>query len=819
MELDDLDLALELAFQKAKRGSLGAEAAAEPEAGDHVHKYKLLRPLGEGGMGRVFVAYDEKLEREVALKALHAGHRLSAGHRARFLREARLLSKLDHPNICRIYDHVQDEQSDYLILELVKGRDLEQRRARLMPERQVLELAEALLDALAQAHAANVVHRDLKPGNLMIADDGTLKILDFGIARSSGQAPDEVDEITPPEPTTDPFATQAGSILGTISYMSPEQARGEQVSTATDVFSAALILQELLTGESARPPQSDGVALLQSAAAGKTYDFTGISSEFKRLIDAMKSKAPSERPTASAALERVRWLLDRPKRRNRRLFFSAIGVLLVGLGIAYTVNVSAANAEANRRRGDVNRLMHGMVDELYEELDDVGQLHLLDASTQRMLDYFDGLPPDSLTRSEGLILANAYYRRGMARRYHADHGKEAARADFQSAVETVEAIEASTGVDNELLFIRGQAEFYVGELYFHEGDEASTDWFERYLATSEELVRAAPTNPKYQAELAFGWSNMGTIAESEGHLEEALTAYSRTNETWEELRRLQPEQANWKLEHARTLSWYARTLARKGDIESAVRAFEDEAELRLELLKANPKDATARYELANNRVFLGEQLRLTGRLTDALTTLEDAERELTALVEQDPDNLDWRAQLAAAHQSLADVHLSSDEASRAGRSAERALKHFSALAETEPDDAHWQAQCRSSRALALRALARSGQPDLPGIRALLDEFPRGASPSRSHVLLLLSIADSHQTNGRAEAAQGAREEALELFEERPTDAPSDLHDSAMHALVLHANGRVDEARRVGRELLKQGYAEPQFLQRLGFERP
>ena len=192
--------------------------------GDIVSHYQILRKLGEGGMGEVFVGIDQTLGRKVALKAIRAERRLDAQAKSRFLREARILSALDHPHICRIYDYVEGEQCDLLVLELIDGRSLKDVIAHRPDRSLCMKIAEQVTDVLIAAHAAGVVHRDLKPGNIMLGDDGTIKVLDFGLARAIDSTPGTTTHSDPPpHHQLDASARSDDSDAPTVSDARPSQ--------------------------------------------------------------------------------------------------------------------------------------------------------------------------------------------------------------------------------------------------------------------------------------------------------------------------------------------------------------------------------------------------------------------------------------------------------------------------------------------------------------------------------------------------------------------------------------------------------------------
>jgi serine/threonine protein kinase len=217
--------------------------------------YEIKAPLGWGGMGEVYRARDSRLERDVAIKVLHEEGAASPERRARFEREARAVAALNHPNIVGVFDFGIEDRQQFIVSELVDGESL---RSRLsgepFPVRSLIEIATQIADGLAAAHAAGVVHRDLKPENIMLAKDGRVKILDFGLARHvlrNPVAPGLTTGETAAALPGNQHITAAGQVLGTASYMSPEQAIGKEVDYRSDQFSFGLILHEMATGKQA----------------------------------------------------------------------------------------------------------------------------------------------------------------------------------------------------------------------------------------------------------------------------------------------------------------------------------------------------------------------------------------------------------------------------------------------------------------------------------------------------------------------------------------------------------------------------------------
>jgi len=223
--------------------------------GRTVSHYRILSPLGSGGMGVVYLAEDSRLGRQVALKFLPATWSQEARALERFRVEARAASALSHPAICAIYDIGQDGDTPFIVMEALKGETLRERILRgPLKIADVLDVGIQLADALEAAHEQGIVHRDIKPANIFLGEKNRVKVLDFGLAKLTS-APSSMssgaDTTSPIDRTRDNQMTQPGTALGTVSYMSPEQARGEQIDSRTDLFSLGAVLYEMVTGSQA----------------------------------------------------------------------------------------------------------------------------------------------------------------------------------------------------------------------------------------------------------------------------------------------------------------------------------------------------------------------------------------------------------------------------------------------------------------------------------------------------------------------------------------------------------------------------------------
>ena len=275
--------------------------------GDKLGPYEILAPLGAGGMGEVYRAKDTRLKREVAVKVLPGAFARDSGRMARFHREAEVLAALNHPNINQIYG----AEESALVMELVEGPTLSDLiRQRALPLEQTLEIARQIAEALEAAHEKCIIHRDLKPANIKIRPDGTVKVLDFGLAAILQPA---VTGATDPvnSPTLTIEATQAGAIMGTPGYMSPEQAVGKPVDRRADIWSFGVVLFEMLTGQ--RLFTADTASHLLAGVINGVIDF---------------GKLPSTTPVG------IRHLLQRCLDRDVKMRLQAIGEARIAIANA-----------------------------------------------------------------------------------------------------------------------------------------------------------------------------------------------------------------------------------------------------------------------------------------------------------------------------------------------------------------------------------------------------------------------------------------------------------------------------------------------------
>jgi len=783
--------------------------------------------LGQGGMGDVYRGTDERLHRPVALKVIRADRRMSSEARGRFLREARTLSSLDHPNICRIHEYIEAEQGDFLILELVEGVTLERAIKQGMSRSRKLRVAIEIADALAAAHRKGIIHRDLKPENVMITPDGTAKVLDFGIARRDEDEPaipgahDEEQPVETADTLIFPVRgipvtpagelavdrTGAGIAVGTPGSMAPEQARGELATPATDMYAFGLLVQTLFTESNPHPEDLSSAELMLRAARGVTEPMTGQPRDITALVDRLESLAPADRPTAVETLAVLRRIVDTPRRRMR---FATIALLLVVLAASaakYVFDVTSARREADRRRTQAEQLVSFIVGDLRTKLEAVGRLDVLDGAASKALAYFASLEPDELSVRDLQQNARALAQLGEVRLNQGN--LDAAAQLFGESIRFATAAVTRNPHDGESQLALSNGHFWLGETLRQKGDlPATLQHFQSYLAISRQLAAAHPGDAKYQAEVSYGHGNVGAVQEQAGNLAGALAEYRMAVDLDRERARGNPSEEKWKSDLAISLNRLGVALQATGDLAGARGTFEEEMALRRQLLTAAPDDAKRVGRLAVSLAYTGTLQQMMGDTPRAVASFTEELTLSSRLAERDPSNLVARRNRAVAESRLA--FLLTDRA-RSRTMLAHAIEELRDMVRIDSRPL-WRKDLASALQRDAEVAFAAGDVHHAGeearealaiIEGVSAGEPGNASTTRVLCEILLTAAGIEERDA-PEIAAGHRTRVVTLT---AGVTGGDARIAAVRARALAAIGRDDEAAPLLAKLLAGGYRE------------
>src|SRR4051794_18167567 len=756
--------------------------------GRRIRHIRVEHFLGQGGMGDVYEGFDEKLRRRVALKVLHR-HPGDRDARARLIREAHALSQLEHPNICRIYDLIDDEPDvDVLVLELIDGRTLTQAIRDGLSSAEQLRIATSIADVLVAAHRAGIIHRDLKPDNVMLTRNGVVKVLDFGLARWLERASGKNEAVrlrtrdqsehgfvsNDPKATlkrwvfpefneTPAVATAVGIAVGTPLYMSPEQARGETLTTASDMYAYGLVLQTLFSGDEPYPAGWSGAEVMMKAAIGESLPAKLKQREIATLINQLKQLAPSDRPTAVDALAKLKFIAERPRRLVRNGAIAAVISLAVLGTTKYTLDLrheravaKAAEAEARKRRAQADDLIGFMVGDLRKKLEPVGRLDVLDATATKALEYAGSLDPSALDTAELVRASKALNQLGDVRTGQGRLG-DAMRAFSRSLELTSNAVRHSPQ-NNDAQFALAQSEFGVGNTMRLQGNfPEALKHMSAYMQIGELLAKREPANIAYQLERAYGHSGVASILDRQGDLTKAVEHLRVTVDVKRALAVTASEDAERQADYGGTLNRIGFDLQRLGQLEAARRNFEEDLAIDSRLAARDPQHMVWRARLAISHSYAGDIAELMG---DDAVGLEHRRAELTVeeeLHHRDASNADWTRNLAMTRMHIGDLQ-------RRGGDPRAALASIDAAGEL--------------------------------MRAVLQIDPKRMSFQRDFGVVATLRARAQLAAGNARAALAAADEAVQRLE--PVKDPGSIRYVVDARLVrgdaLAANGRAAEAR-------------------------
>lgn len=721
-----LEVDLDQSVRSSLRSLLGAasggggsrEAGAADQAGFEAGRYRILREHAQGGLGKVFVARDEQLGREVALKEIQAELAHNADLRARFVMEAEITGGLEHPGIVPVYGlgYYADGRPFYA-MRFVRGESLGEAIRRLHASdsrspherafllRQLLTRFVAVCNAVAYAHSRGVIHRDIKPDNILLGPYGETLLVDWGLAKlvvsdsgtlAAAQKAEQGREAREcPEPLgvrVDVAATALGAMVGTPAYMSPEQAAGlvDQLGPATDIYSLGATLYVLLTG---RIPFEESDNIRRDIVRGSFPQPRKVRAQVPAALEAICLKAMALEPAQRYASARdmaddlEAWLGDEPvrawreplavragrwMRRHRTLLTASVATLLVALvSLAVGIVLLSAShdrevrakmaAEKNRQEATENyRTALGLVHRFCVKVSQDPRLreHGLDALRRELLEeamnvygrFLQNKPDESILRAEW---AYTHVR------------KAEIVSDIGSPREAISLLETAREVHETLLRDHPEEKEYhlklvkiylnLGVLYQVVGRlQNARAALQTAQRLADEMVRKYPGESSARVERGNIFANLARLALDEQRPDEAEASLQAALATYRELARESPDSSDYQLHLARTLNSLAILWNQTSRHEEALKAFEASQVILERLLRQSPEDPESQRELAASLTGLGNACRfVAARRHEAPAAYRRAIEVLQRLVETSFGVAQYRNDLATAHANLA----------------------------------------------------------------------------------------------------------------------------------------------------------------------
>jgi serine/threonine-protein kinase len=686
---------------------LSSVAATTATRGGEPHlagsRYRVVRLHARGGLGQVSVAVDEPLGREVALKEIQKRFADDAGCQARFLREAEVTARLEHPGIVPVYGMDADEFGrPRYAMRFIRGESLHDALTRFhhadLSRRDPTERALALrgllrqfldtCDAVAYAHSRGVIHRDLKPHNVMLGDYGETLVVDWGVAKMGAPAGATSSPAVLDEARTEPYRviessggsdtspTQEGQVVGTPAYMAPEQARGEQqrIAVASDVFALGATLYCVLTGQP--PYRGTREEVLAQARRGEVAPARQVNPRVPAALEAVCNKALAARPAdrySSArelAGEVERWLADEPVQAHReglgtrlrrwgrrhRTAVTAAVVLLVasvaGLGLGLWAVGVEQRETARQRDQATTQLARAEAN--------------LDLAQKAVEECFGLAKDDPLLQQDHLLAVKKLL--------------------LEKTLPFYERFRAQKRDDSTLA--DRQAEYLFRVAYITDEIDRKAEALKSYEKARDiwlALSEAHPEVPHYRFMLAFTWNHLGSLQVQTGKPKEALGSYEQALRLRLALSQAHPSDQDCLA--ALSQSWHnlGNLQDQTGQPRQALASYEKARDLRLALTKARPRARTYRSMLADTLNNVGSLQREAGRPQEALASYEKARDLQLALSRAHPEVGTYRANLAFTWNNLGALYRQRGDAKEAQASYEKARDLLLVLTRAHPE--------------------------------------------------------------------------------------------------------------------------------------
>lgn len=846
----DSELRLEveslLAADNTRADMLESEAAStvfSPKAsggriGDRVGPYEILSELGTGGMGVVFLARraDGAFDQTVALKLIKRGMDSDAILK-RFVNERQILATLEHPNIAHLIDGgTTDDGLPYFVMEYVEGESIiDYAKLHNLSLSHRLDLFREVCSAVSFAHQNLVIHRDLKPSNILITKDGKVKLLDFGIAKLLK--------------TDDELQTATQNFVFTPEYASPEQVRGEQLTTATDIYSLGVTLYELLAGT--RPYRTDGrnigeiikvVCEAEPAAPSRGWRDETKERNTEEVVGITKNSRPITRSVAASQLRGdldniiLKALRKEPQRRyssveqfsedtrrhtaglpvtavrdtwsyraskfarRNRVAVAAAAMIVVVLSAGLFATLYQRN-KAQRRFNDVRQLANSFLFEFHDAIKDLpGSTPARELVVKRAIEYLDKLAQesegDATLRRE---LATAYAEIGLIQgnSYHSNLGdSDGAMKSYLRSLEIRQALANADQSNRELQHELAASHEGVGDMHYTMNAlEKGLQSYESAVAIGERLVADEPANLEFKNSLAGVLGKRGDISGMEGFpnlgdTAGALESYRRGVTLYEDLILAAPENEKYKLGHATMLNFYGMLQATTGDAAGSIASGRRSVAIFESLVAANPNNAKYETHLMSALVFmrypLVDERLFDEALANANRVIQTMEKQLAA----DPKNAFFKRSLGVSYNAMGRIQTDMGNGAAALDNHRKALKIAEELFEADAESSENQRDLAMTIEFTADAEADNGDCSaaIESYRKALKAY--GSSPGDD-------LAPSYSGLGKCLAEIGKLDEAADSFrqtvplaEKAALKSPLNIKNQARLAIYYLEGGKV-----------------------------
>jgi serine/threonine-protein kinase len=721
----------------------------------------LEKQLGEGGFGEVWQATQKETGEQRVFKFCYEADRLRALQRE--VTFFRLLKRTlgDRPEIVRLLDWSFEQAPYFLEMEYIEGCVLaawaaERGGLSQVPTGERLEIIAQVAEALSAAHSVGILHKDIKPRNILISCDHQgacrAKLADFGISQIVDREALLAKGITVMG-LTDVVPDSSSPVIGSHHYMAPEVSEGKVATIQADIYSLGVILYQMIVGD-----------LSHALAPGWRRDVADglLAEDIALMVDGRPEKRPA---SALEVADRLRRLDERRTRRAARLrrkvlrrrlrFHGAVAAVVLLVVTIVAVQAIRARRQADRLRGQAEDLVSFMLGDLYDRLEPIGRLDVLDSAGEEVLKYYESLQEDEITDTSLAKHVKALNKLGDVRMAQGNLG--GALVYFQKSLQFAKALHDRDPNDPQRKFDLGQSHFWVGDGYLRLGGiEDALTHMQRYLDLSLDLVEHQPNNSDWQFEVACGHTNIADVLTRSGE-----------------------------------------------DLALAGKHYRKALEISRELVALKPDSALYRIRLAKGNTKLGIWMETSGSdLPLALSRYEEALEELEDLVDLDPTNMGLKRQLTNVYDRAGNLAMQIGEATEATRYLQCQKDLCTDLTSIDPSNVEWQEICvnnhiNSGIALSLQGFtgqalerygaALHGTSDRPEIQRL---------QAAAHNQMGRIYLDSGNLSRALEAAQRAHVLIVQLAEARPNDrsvlqtrAECHLLEGDIHA----AQGRYGEA--------------------------